>query len=106
MKTRPITPSDGNPTYTDLPPQRLSTKTSATLAEYREALIEVLTSTDVGELPVELLSQALNEAEALATLTPFPILFLPSLAEEKISDARNWFARQQRIREQEFTFTA
>ncbi|MEN9675045.1 MAG: hypothetical protein RIS76_941 [Verrucomicrobiota bacterium] len=94
------------PTFTELPLQRLSNQASAALTAYRQALLEALSATDAGDLPVNLLSQALNEAEALATLTPFPALFLPALAEEKITDARIWFERQRQIREQEFALTA
>ena len=94
------------PTFTELPLQRLSNQASAALSAYRQALFEVLSTTDAGDLPVSLLSQALNEAEALATLTPFPALFLPALAEEKITDARIWFERQRQIRDQEFSLTA
>ena len=41
---------------------------------------------------------ALNEAEALACQTGVPELVLPTLAEEKVRTAREWFARQQTVR--------
>lgn len=106
MKTRTTGLPKHVPTFTELPLQRLSAKASASLSAYRRALLEALTATDSGDLPISLLSQALNEAEALATLTPYPALFLPALAEEKITDARLWFERQQKIRNQEFFLTA
>ncbi len=106
MTRRSIGITDAPLTFTDLPLQRVSGTTAASLAAYRTALLEALTETDAGDLPVHLISQALNEAEALATLTPFPALFLPALADEKINSARRWFERQQRLRNQEFALTA
>ena len=44
------------------------------------------------------MESALNEAEALAFQTPFPHLFFPTLAEEKVASARQWAGRQERIR--------
>ncbi len=43
---------------------------------------------------------ALNEAEAVAWQTPFPHLFFPVLAEEKVATAERWAGRQQMIRRQ------
>lgn len=106
MKLRSSDPTELNPTFTELPLQRLSPKAAATLTAYRQALLEALVAGDAGDLPVDLLSQALNEAEALATLTPFPTLFLPALAEEKITTARRWFERQRQLLEQEYSFAA
>jgi hypothetical protein len=48
-------------------------------------------------VPRRLVEQAINEAEALAWNTQFPLLFLPELAEEKIEGARQWARRQQDI---------
>ncbi len=44
-----------------------------------------------------LIRRALDEAEALAWLTPFPQLFLPELAEEKVQELRLWWDRQQQV---------
>lgn len=44
-----------------------------------------------------LLHSALNEAEALAWQTPYPHLFFPVLAEEKVRAARRWVARQELV---------
>lgn len=44
-----------------------------------------------------LIRHAVREAEALAWLTPFPHLFLPMLAEEKLQSAHAWRERQQQI---------
>ena len=42
--------------------------------------------------------RAANEAAAVAWLTPFPLLFLPGLFEEKQATARRQFARQRNVR--------
>lgn len=44
-----------------------------------------------------LIRHAVREAEALAWLTPFPHLFLPMLAEEKVRIAHAWRERQQQV---------
>ena len=44
-----------------------------------------------------LLHLALNEAEALAWLTPFPHLLFPVLAEEKATALKHWTARQRAV---------
>jgi hypothetical protein len=41
---------------------------------------------------------ALNEAEALACESGVPELVLVSLAEEKVRNAREWFARQEAMK--------
>ena len=57
----------------------------------RRSQVEELKSTLVKNLSAEyscvaepLVYQAVNEADALASLTPVPLLFLPALAEEKV----------------------
>lgn len=40
---------------------------------------------------------AVNEADALAALTPFPALFFPTLAEEKTLQAKAWQAKQNQL---------
>jgi hypothetical protein len=44
------------------------------------------------------LRRAANEAAAVAWMTPFPLLFLPTLFDEKIAAARRQFARAQYVR--------
>jgi hypothetical protein len=44
------------------------------------------------------LTWAAQEAASLAWLTPFPLLILPTLFEEKISAARQHWLKQQKIR--------
>src|SRR5579859_4392133 len=45
-----------------------------------------------------LLHQALNEAEALAWQTAYPLLVFPALAREKAQAVAAWSARQETIR--------
>jgi hypothetical protein len=45
----------------------------------------------------KLIRQAVVEAEAVAWSTPYPLLFLPALAEEKVLAAKRWADRQQLI---------
>ena len=44
-----------------------------------------------------LFKQAVNEAEALAWQTPYPHLFFPSLAVEKVQAVAAWQTRQQSL---------
>jgi hypothetical protein len=62
-----------------------------------EQLTEKLAAEMEGIMPHHLLRQAMNEAEALAWTTRYPLLFLPDLAEEKVQSARQWTNRQQQI---------
>ncbi len=50
-----------------------------------------------GRIPDQLLNHAVVEAEALAWSTPYPLLFLPGLVEEKILGAGRWASRQREI---------
>lgn len=45
------------------------------------------------------LRQAAAEAESLAWLSPFPLLVLPALLEEKVREARLRAAKQAQLRE-------
>ena len=49
---------------------------------------------------------ALNEAEALACQTGVPELVLLTLAEEKVQTARQWFVRQQAVKERSLEWSA
>ena len=84
-------------TYTDLAPRWISAECEAWLAEYREQILASLQSDAVEVTPPALLEQAVNEADALASLTPFPALFLPALLEEKVAQVRAWNKRQRRV---------
>ena len=59
-----------------------------------------------GRIPDQMLNQAVAEAEALAWTTPYPLLFLPGLAEEKVLTAGRWASRQQKILEQQKALAA
>ena len=48
-------------------------------------------------LPGQWLDRAFAEAEAVAWSTPYPLLFLPELAHEKVRNVRRWADRQQDI---------
>ncbi len=48
-------------------------------------------------IPDQMLNQAVAEAEALAWTTPYPLLFLPGLVEEKVLTAGHWARRQREI---------
>ena len=70
----------------------------------RETIARDLADRYTGRLEPRQLRQALNEADALAALTPFPALFLPALAEEKVRAAATWSDRQQRLRRSDRAF--
>jgi hypothetical protein len=67
------------------------------LKQLEAQLISKLTAETQDSVPRQLVQQAVNEAEALAWSTPYPLLFLPELAQEKIQSARQWNRRQQEI---------
>jgi hypothetical protein len=46
------------------------------------------------------LRRAANDAASIAWMTPFPLLFFPTLLDEKVSAAKRQQARQRRIRQQ------
>ncbi len=73
---------------------------AACLAKLQE-LKEVVTGNLAAEYGALLndrqLQQVVNEADALAAFTPFPALFLPTLAEEKVLAAAAWNKKQQSL---------
>jgi len=56
-------------------------------------------SEEFSDVPMRLVRRAVDEADALAALTSFPHLVLPTLAQEKVLKARNWSRRQQQVLE-------
>lgn len=52
-------------------------------------------------LPDHVVKRAATDAEALAWSTPYPLLFLPALMEEKVEGARLWLSRQREILERQ-----
>jgi len=62
------------------------------------ALVRKL-SAQYPEIGDRLVYQAVNEADALASLTSVPLLVLPSLAEEKVQTLAAWTAHQRFLRD-------
>jgi hypothetical protein len=71
------------------------------LKQLEEQLAAKFAAEAMGTIPGQLIQQAMNEAEALAWSTRYPLLFLPELAEEKVRGARQWASRQQQILHQQ-----
>lgn len=69
----------------------------------KDRLAQSLTPGLRGQASERLARQAVTEAEALAWSTPYPLLFLPVLVEEKLTNARQWADRQQEILERQKT---
>jgi len=69
------------------------------MARLKDRLTSELTFRFGRSLETETIRQAINEADALAAQTAFPALFLPTLAEEKVTLASQWRARQRRLEE-------
>jgi len=85
---------------------RFSTACLKKLHELKERLSAQLVAEYGGSINHTVLRQAINEADALAATTPFPGLFLPALAEEKVQLAYAWNSRQRAIREQTWSLAA
>ena len=68
------------------------------LEQFKNRLLrEALHSAESAELYAPL-RRAASEATAAAWMTPFPLLFLPALFDEKVALARRQFARAQSVR--------
>ena len=74
---------------------------AARFNQLTEQLVQKLVADVQGLLPENMVRHAVIEAEALAWSTPFPLLFLPVLAEEKVLTARQWARHQTEILEQQ-----
>lgn len=85
---------------------RFSTACLNKLHELKERLSAQLVAKYGGSINHTLLRLAINEADSLAATTPFPSLFLPVLAEEKVQLADAWTRRQRAILEQTSEFAA
>ena len=70
--------------------------TNVQTEQLRQATLEKL-ARDYAGLEARLVSQAVNEAHALASLTSVPHLVLPLLAEEKVQQAVAWAVHQRSI---------
>jgi hypothetical protein len=64
--------------------------------ELKSALVKRL-SAEYADVGPRLVYQAVNEADALASLTVVPLLVLPTLAEEKVQKAAAWTAHQRLV---------
>ena len=62
----------------------------------KSALVKRL-SLEYADLEASLVARAVNEADALASLTFAPLLVLPVLAEEKVQQLAAWSARQHAL---------
>ncbi len=65
--------------------------------ELKSALVRRL-SAEYAEVGERMVRQAVNEADALASLTFVPLLVLPTLAEEKVQQAAAWSAQRRAVR--------
>ncbi len=82
-----------------LAPSALPPREWDSLEAFRKDFTEKLAIELNGKLPSALFDRAMADAWSLAALTPFPRLFLPALADEKIAEATVWFVRQSQLRE-------
>jgi hypothetical protein len=69
------------------------------LVRLKGRLLRRLTAESNNPVLLTRLQQAAAEAESLAWLSPFPLLVLPALLEEKVRVARLHAARQAQLRE-------
>ena len=77
---------------------------AAKCGELRDRLMQRIAIELRGGVSEPLVRRAVIEAEALANTTPFPLLFLPALAEEKVRSVRQWTGRQREILERQRTW--
>jgi len=83
-------------TYTDLPVRHFNETVRSKVEELKTSLVKKL-SAEYSGVADRLIYQAVNEAHALASLTPVPLLFLPTLAEEKVQQAGEWSAHHSTL---------
>jgi hypothetical protein len=70
---------------------------SNALADLKNRLLREALNRTTDEPLSKLVRLAAVEAEAQAWLTSFPLLLFPTLLEEKISEAKSYIVRQQRV---------
>jgi hypothetical protein len=70
----------------------------AELEAFKERLSQPLLQRAEDAELLAMLRAAIQEAAALAWTTPFPLLFLPALVEEKATAAQHRLTRQRQIR--------
>lgn len=79
-------------------PRRLATRACrAAVNGMGKQVLAELAREYKASLPGQWLERAFAEAEAVAWSTPYPLLFLPELAHEKVQNVRRWAERQQQI---------
>jgi len=83
---------------------RFSTACLTKLTALKEQVTRQLVVDYGNSVSASLLRQAVQEADSIAATTPFPGLFLPTLAEEKVQLASAWSNRQKLFREQTLAF--
>jgi len=72
--------------FTNLPVRNFSQPQRSQVEQLKSSLVKQL-SAEYSCVAGPAVYQAVNEADALASLTPVPLLFLPTLAEEKVQFA-------------------
>jgi len=72
-------------------------RTGRALSDLKDRLLQLRLAQIADAELVRLLRLAAGEAEALAWQTPFPLLLLPVLLEEKLEAGRTYLARQERV---------
>jgi hypothetical protein len=99
-------PSALRPSRENSAAAKLATAGKLAVASLKTELERTL-GLEFADVEQRLVAQAINEAAALAALTPVAHLVLPVLAEEKARAARDWTVRQQEIfRRSSFAFAA
>jgi hypothetical protein len=83
-------------TFTDLSFSAISAACATKLEALKNELVRRFTA-EFTDIQANIVRQAVDEADALASLTTVPYLLLPTLAEEKVQYARNWNRHQQTI---------
>jgi|SRR4051812_5444226 hypothetical protein len=86
--------------------RRFSNACLVKLNDVKEKISRQLMAEYGARLNPAIIRQAVLEADSLAATTPFPTLFLPTLAEEKVRSASAWNRRQAAIRDQTLGFAA
>ena len=99
----PIWFSDEDQFEANLPAVPPRGRVEAELENLKARLMRVLLAETSNPVLGEALRRAVNEAATLAWMTPFPLLVLPALAEEKVRSARLQAQRQHVIRERSRT---
>jgi hypothetical protein len=82
----------------EVPPVPFRASETAELDRLKDRLLLQLLAQAADAEQNALFRRAANDAEAIAWATNYPLLFFPTLLEEKAAAARRQFSRQQQIR--------